>query len=118
MQAALGLNPGTAANDLNSIWVNPDPASFGLAENLRPAPDGSTNGANSATDANNSMQSIIIGAGIATAGAAPNDTNMDEIRVGDTWADVTSNTTIPEPTTIGMSGVAILAILAIRWRNR
>ncbi len=118
VQAMLGLNPGTAANDLNSIWVNPDPANFGVAENLRPAPDGSTNGANSTTDANNSMQSIIIGAGIATAGAAPNDTNMDEIRVGDTWADVTSNTTVPEPTTIGMSGVAILAILAIRRRNR
>lgn len=114
VQAILGTNPGTAANDQNSIWLNPSTATFGLSEGSRPAPDGSSNGADSATDANNSMQSIIIGAGIATAGAAPNDTFIDEIRVGNTWADVTS---VPEPSTLALAGLGALGLLA-RYRAR
>jgi hypothetical protein len=113
-QATLGTNPGTAANNLNSIWLNPNPASFGLAENLRPVPDGSSIGGDSGTDANNSMQSIFIGAGVATAGAAPNDTFIDELRVGTTWADVTSVAAVPEA-----SGALFVAIgCAVIWRCR
>ena len=115
-QATLGNSPGTAANDLNSIWLNPNPATFGLDEGSRPAADGSSNGADSTTDANNSMQSIIIGAGIATAGAAPNDTFIDEIRVGNTWADVTS---VPEPSTLALAGFGALGLVSwYRARRR
>ncbi len=112
-QATLGTNPGTAANDLNSIWLNPNSATFGLDETNRPAPDGSSIGGDSGTDANNSMQSIIIGAGVATAGAAPNDTFIDELRVGTTWADVTA---VPEASA-GLF-VALAGVVMWRWRKK
>jgi len=112
VQGQLGASPGIGANSLNSIWLDPNPATFGAAS--APTADGSSIGADSATDANCSMQSLIIGAGIATTGAAPNDTYMDEIRVGDTWADVTP---VPEPTMIGLAGIGAMGFLSRRRRT-
>lgn len=120
VEAQLGATPGTAAQDLNSLWINPSPSTFGLSEGLRPAPDGSSNGAMSATNSNNSMQSIIIGAGIATSGAAPNSTLMDEIRVGETWKDVTPLSAVPEAgafVTFGLSGIFALAGVWVAKRH-
>jgi hypothetical protein len=113
VQASLGASPVDNTQDLNSIWVDPSAATYGLGELARPAPDGSSNGAESTSLSSDSMQSIIIGAGIATAGAAPNDTLMDEIRVGNTWADVTP---VPEPASAGLIAAPMLMALARRKR--
>jgi len=117
VEAHLGTSPGTAANDLNSIWFNPASSTWGLDESTRPSPDGSSNGAQSATDATNSMQSLLIGAGIS-AGSNPNDVNVDEIRVGETWADVTSQTAfvVPEPAGLSLLGLGALGLLRRRRR--
>lgn len=116
VQATLGSAPGTAANDSNSIWLDPSAATFGAA--VAPSPSGSSNGAASATAANDSMQSILIGAGIDSTGTSknPNDVYVDEIRVGDTWADVTAVPT-PEPTTIGLLACGALGLAARRRRT-
>lgn len=111
VQVTLGANPGTNTQDTNSLWVDPAPSTYGATEGTRPNPDGSSNGANSATDSVVSMQSIIIGSGIGT-GAVPNDVYADEILVGDTWADVT----VPEPSAFAFLGVGALGLLRRRRR--
>jgi hypothetical protein len=98
----------------NSMWL--DPASgFGDNSNI-PAASGSSNGDGS-TSGTWGMVSIIIGAGIATKGAAPNDTYMDEIRVGDTWADVTAAPVVPEPAGLSLLGFGALGAMARRRRR-
>jgi len=106
-----GATPGSGG--LSEIWVNPSSATFGASA---PAADGSTIGTYSATGTNDHTNSILIGAGIA-GGSNPNEIDVDEIRVGTTWADVTTETiSIPEPSTIGILGIAALAVLARRQR--
>jgi hypothetical protein len=95
----------------NSIWMDPSSATFGAA--TAPGADGSSNGNGSSSGTWN-MESILMGAGIG-ANLAPTDTSLDEIRVGDTWADVTSVT--PEPTTIGLLGCGALALATRRRRK-
>jgi hypothetical protein len=104
------INAG-ATDGTNSIWMDPNLATFGAA--TPPTADGSSNGIGS-TNGTWNMESILMGAGIA-ANLTPTDTYMDEIRVGDTWADVTSVT--PEPTTIGLLGCGAL-VLATRRRRK
>jgi MYXO-CTERM domain-containing protein len=114
VQATLGATPSDATQNTNAIWVDPNPATYGGEEANRPAPDGSSNGGDSTSTSSatsNAMTSIIIGAGIATAGAAPNDTNIDELRVGNTWADVT---VAPEPGGLSLLGAGALGLLRRR----
>lgn len=118
VQAQQGATPGTNTNDTNSLWLDPDPSTFGAA--VAPNADGSSNGAASNTAANDVMASLLLGAGGSsgggTAGSNPNDTLVDEIRVGDTWADVTAAPT-PEPSSIGLIGMG-LAVLVGKRRRR
>ncbi len=119
VKATYGPTLGSAANSLQTLWVNPDTSTFGAASDpaLTSALYGGTsNGEASNTAANDTMQSMIIGAGIATAGAAPNDTLIDEIRMGESWADVTTGTAAPEPATIGMLSLGGLALMRRRRR--
>jgi hypothetical protein len=99
-----GATQGTQTNDL---WI--DPASFG---GDAPTPDGTTAGTLSAT--NDFPRSIIIGA--FASGATPTDTRIDELRVGETWADVTTGTSVPEPTAIGVLSLGGLALMRRRRR--
>jgi MYXO-CTERM domain-containing protein len=109
---AQGATDSSGTDDSNAIWLNPSSANFGVVEGSVPAPDGSSNGTiNASSPSNNFARSLLIGAGIAT-GAAPNQNNIDEIRVGTTWADVTP---VPEP--VGLAGVAGLGMLALRRRR-
>lgn len=87
--ASYSIGASQGSGGVNSIWLNPDSSTYGAA--VAPTADGTTVGNINGTPSNDHMDSIIIGAGIAT-NATPNDTYIDEIRVGTTWADVTSNT--------------------------
>jgi hypothetical protein len=103
-----GATDSSGADDLNSIWIDPSSTTFGLAEANVPAPDGSSDGTiNSSSPTVNFAASLAIGAGIA-AGTAPSQINIDEIRVGETWADVT---TVPEPASLGLLAFAGVGLL-------
>jgi hypothetical protein len=98
------------------IWVDPLPATWGAA--VAPPSDGSHAGhaTNSGTDA---FASLLVGAGITT-GFTPDQINIDEIRIGNTWADVTPvAAAIPEAgafVTMGLVGV--FAVGAVRVGRR
>jgi hypothetical protein len=101
-----GATPGSGG--LSSMWINPNSSTFGGSA---PAADGSSTGTYTTSASADHTDSLIIGAGIA-AGADPNQTLVDEIRVGNTWADVT---TVPEPTLGALAGLGVLISL---WRFR
>jgi len=106
---AIGASPGTGG--VSSLWL--DPTSFGGAA---PSPDGTTVG-DIGTTLNDHVDSLLLGAGIAT-GTAPNQTYVDEIRAGNTWADVTA-IAAPEPSTLGLAGFGALALFSsYRARRR
>lgn len=109
-----------ASDGTNSIWVDPDASTFGAAS--APTPDGSSNGSGSKNSNIWNMESLLIGAGISS-GSNPDDVYLDEIRVGNTWADVTTSATfatVPDPGA-AVGGLVLLAGLAgenIRRRRR
>ncbi|HEY1684251.1 MAG TPA: PEP-CTERM sorting domain-containing protein [Tepidisphaeraceae bacterium] len=101
-----GTTAGTGG--LSQIWVNPSSTTFGAGS--APTADGSTVGTYSATALNDHTDSIIIGAGVAT-NSNPNEVDIDEIRVGTTWADVT---TVPEPASLSLLGLGAIAAMKRR----
>jgi PEP-CTERM motif len=107
VEYASGAVAGTGG--VNSLWINPSSATFGAA--LAPAADETTAGTFSATAANDHADSLILGAGVA-ANADPTQTLVDELRVGTTWADVTS---VPEPSTLVLAGFGALSLLS--WQR-
>jgi len=113
-----GADASTGTDDSNDLWIDPSSAFFGVGEGFVPSPNGSSLGTiNQANPLVNYAASLIIGAGISDTAtiANPSDTYFDEIRVGTTWADVTS---IPEPAVGSLLGLGLLAGLGwIRSRR-
>jgi hypothetical protein len=106
--------PTAGTGGLSELWINPSALSFGADEGSVPAPNGSHAG-HLVNGAGDHVDTLLIGAGIG-AGFDPNVINIDEIRVGTTWADVTS-VTVPEPMTIGLLGIAAFVGLQARRRR-
>jgi PEP-CTERM motif len=97
--------------DFNDLWINPTALSYGAPEGSVPAPDGTTLGTiNQANPGLNYAASLIIGAGISDTSTIGNPANtyLDEIRVGTTWADVT---TVPEPSILALAGLGALGLI-------
>lgn len=99
-----GATPGLGG--LSSLWINPGSATFGAAS--APTADGATVGTYSSSGSADHTDSLILGAGILTS-TDPNQTFVDEIRAGTTWADVTS---VPEPSTLVLAGFGALGLLS------
>jgi hypothetical protein len=105
-----GSDPSAASSsldDTNSFWIDPIASTWGVPESSVPPSDGDSNGSiNQANAGLNYAASVLIGAGIS-AGSNPNDVYIDEIRVGTTWADVTS--IIPTLNISYSGGLAVLS---------
>lgn len=95
---------------MSSLWLDPSPATFRAA--VAPLPDGSAPGRMNNTASLDHVDSMLIGAGIQ-AGFAPTQNNIDEIRVGTTWASVT----VPEPASLGLFVVGWMLTFASRRRG-
>lgn len=105
--------PAAGTGGLSELWINPSALSFGADEGSVPAANGSHAG-HLVNGAGDHVDTLLIGAGIGT-GFDPNVINIDEIRVGTTWANVTS-VAVPEPMTIGLLGIA--AVVGLRVCRR
>jgi hypothetical protein len=72
--------PGSA-NDVDDLWINPDPSKFGVAEGSEPSPDASTfDGTEDASTTGPGRFYVIAGV----------NANFDEFRMSaNSWADVT-----------------------------
>lgn len=93
-------------NDVAKMWINPDVSTFGGSS----APAYDLMVTITAGDA-----ALLNTVEIKNSSAMP-IVQLDEIRVGTTWADVTP---IPEPATVGMLGLGALTTLTVRrFRNR
>jgi hypothetical protein len=86
----------------SSLWINPDTSTFGAAS----AP------AATETDTSDGTSVTQIGSVIMRQSPAPL-ISLDELRVGTTWADVT---TVPEPSLLGVAWCAV-AIVSMRRRS-
>lgn len=93
-------------NDVARLWINPDPGTFADA-NFSPATTPPT------VIDNTAGTGLDIGVFSVLLRQSPTpDFTLDELRVGETWADVTP---IPEP---GALGLAALGVPALRRRQR
>jgi hypothetical protein len=102
------FNTGSTTDDVSKLWINPSSSTFGN--------DGLTPGSNLTSSSGND----ITGGTIATfilrqnQNVVPAGVQMDELRVGTSWTDVTA---IPEPATAGLLCVAGLGLLGRRKRR-
>jgi len=104
------LNPGTD-DDVAQLWINPDPSTFGT--NNIPSPNAtSSSAASSSVIVPDSTQ--IASFFLRNNGVEPSTTQVDEVRVDNTWAGVTG--AVPEPGT-GALALSVCALLAIRRRR-
>ena len=101
----------TAGDDSSRMWINPNSADFGAAVAPSATLTAST-GADMITSG--SIQSFLLyGRGTTLA---PNAMIVDELRIGSSWADVTS---VPEPATATLAGLGLCVLIsAYRLRKR
>lgn len=100
----------TTSNGTANFWINPDTATFG--ESTVPAASVTM------TSNNTAIQSFLIAtAGSGQASNYPASWSMDELRIGNTWADVTP-ALIPEPASaVLLGGLSALACATLRRRR-
>lgn len=98
---------GTTTDDISRMWVNPDQSTLGAAS----APTYTTNGTSfpltsTGGDINqNQIRSFFIRQGGNAQGTVGGVTRVvfDELRIGTSWADVTSNVACVTPTVSSVS---------------
>jgi hypothetical protein len=81
--AAYAFNSATNTDDVASLWINPDPATFGA-----PGPPPPTVTSTGADISQLQMQSFFL----RQNDGAPQTMIVDELRIGTTWGDVTTPT--------------------------
>jgi hypothetical protein len=100
---AYTFNTGASSDDVASLWINPDSATFG---GTPPSADRTDTGGTDLAQ---------IGSIILRQSPAPYLT-MDELRIGTSWAEVTSNV-VPEPASLALITILGSASLCSRRRR-
>jgi hypothetical protein len=100
--ASSEMVPGNQ-NDIARLWINPDPSTF---RDVTPPPA-------TLIDNTTGIGTDIGAFSILLRQSPAPFLTLDELRVGDTWADVT----IPEPTTVVLVALGMLAWLPRRFRK-
>jgi hypothetical protein len=99
---------GGVNDDTVSLWLNPSSGSLGGGS----APAADVSFSNSAL-ADSTGLSVV---GIKSQGANPQGFwNVDSLRIGDTWADVTP---VPEPSTLALVGSGLALMFGMIRRRR
>jgi hypothetical protein len=97
--------------DTVSLWINPSPETFALQ-----APPLATLIATSGTDSIAGLDRFNFRQNVATgANSVPEAMQWDELRVGDTWADVTP---IPEPSNLAFFLLTAGSVMSLRRSHR
>jgi hypothetical protein len=104
---AYEFRPGTD-DDVAYLWINPDAGAFG-AESA-PAPTIVSNGATSTTTASDTA-GPLVSFFFRNNSVEPQQIQIDELRVGTSWAEVTG---VPEPGMVLLAGAGLFALLARR----
>ncbi len=102
------FNPN-AADDIANLWINPDSATFSGTAPLPALTTGATGADLSSLNRFYLRQD--------SASTTPSVLYLDELRIGQSWGDVTP---VPEPATGGLiAGVFLFGLVALRsWRSR
>lgn len=106
-----------AGNDINKLWINPASSTFGGLEPsgaILGIPTSGNDLANNASTNSHTLQSFMFRqSGNTDNGQIPANIIFDELRVGQTWADVTP---VPEPASLLLVVVAAVTLIGLRRR--
>jgi hypothetical protein len=109
-------------NDIASLYINPDPtqpepATANAVSKAVNSPAG-TSGDYLYTTTGSQIESKIRSFFLRNNGVEPTSMNIDEVRIGSSWGEVTGQIVVPEPMTIGLLSIAVVGALAVSNRVR
>ncbi len=105
------FNNAAGSDDVATMWINPAPSTYG---GLDPSTGTIITNANGTDVGSDVIRSFILRQGNTSTVANPAGVIADELRVGTTYADVT---TIPEPSGVALAGLMAGVSLARRRRR-
>jgi hypothetical protein len=108
-------------NDVASLYLSPDPtqpepATPNAVSRAVDSPAG-TSGDYMYSTTGTQLESKIRSVFLRSNGVEPTNINIDEVRVGSSWEDVTGRIVVPEPAAIVVFAIAALGTLGLRWRH-
>jgi hypothetical protein len=116
------IKPGSQ-NDVATLYLNPDPngpepAMANAVSDASVLLVGSTTNYDYMYDnaSGGQLETAIRSFFLRSNGVEPTNINIDEVRIGTSWGQVTGQVIIPEPATISLLGIAAVGLFALRHR--
>ncbi len=103
---AYTFNTGTGSDDTAQLWINPNSSTFGNAS----APSTTLVSTDTSTADIATVAALELRSGVS---GTPNG-EVDDLRIGTSWADVTPPAVVPEPASIAIGGLGLLGLIAAR----
>jgi hypothetical protein len=102
------INSTSSTDDVSSLWINPDASTLGTGT----APAATVTAATGADITLSQVASFVL---FDRSTAQPSGM-IDELRIGTSWADVTSPLPVPEPTSLALIAAGLIGLLGVRRR--